>query len=264
MNMQGEVQLVRETLEGIVEPSVATSVLFDSLSVWGRGIPQGPSEVLELVRGPLKDMLHRRIGDEAGPALAVLEAHLISIANPVSVPPSLPPEPLEDDFPELEESGDLDVVLDIDFDEDDENDTMTAQMTAMEQPVIVLVVAGYREFAQRLTAAIGMERVHTITVGDVNELRHSAFSTSPQIVVVDAAQPAAVAAPDLARALKALPDATISFVWGEETRYGKELRLRLEQLEARSLFLAREEGIEPLLDLVLSRYKTATLPPPPR
>jgi len=29
------------------------------------------------------------------------------------------------------------------------------------------------------------------------------------------------------------------------------------------MFLDRDEGIEPLLDLVLSRFKTTTLPPPP-
>ncbi len=254
--MQGEVQLVRETLEGIVEPSVATSVLFDSLSLWGRGIPQGASEVLELVRGPLRDMLHQRIGDEAGPALAILEAQLLSITSA---------EPSGGDPGDEDLEVDVELEFDIDLDDDDdENDTLTAQMVAVDQPVIVLVVAGYREFAQRLTAAIGVDRVHTVTVGDVGELRHAAFSTSPQIVVVDAAQPAAVAPSELARALKALPDATISFVWGEETQYGRELRSRLEQLAARSLFLARTEGIEPLLDLVLSRYKTATLPPPPR
>ena len=243
--MQGEVQLVRETLEGIVEASVATSVLFESLSRWGRGVPEGPEQVLELVRGPLTELLEVRLGGEAGPALAPLVAQLeaIALGNPD------------------EDEMDFDVEIDLD-DEEPENGAMTAQMMAVTSPVIVLVVAGYPQFAHRLTAAIGIERVHAVTVGDVAELRHATFSTNPQIVVVDAAQPAAVRAAEMARALKALPDATISFVWGEETQYGLELRVRLEQLESRALFLDRHEGIEPLLDLIISRFRTSTIPPP--
>lgn len=241
--MQGEVQLVRETLEGIVEPGVATSVLFESLSRWGRGVPKGPEQVLELVRGPLRELLERRIGPEAEPALATLIAQLEMIAGG-------------------DEGDDLEV--EIDLDEPDEPDgAMTAQMQAVTMPVVVLVVAGYREFATRLAMALGRERVHAITVGDVEELRRMTFSANPQIVVVDAAQPAAIRPADLARAIKGLPDRVISFVWGEETSFGRELRVRAEQLEASALYLDRTEGIEPLLDLVLSRYRTATIPPPP-
>ncbi|MBX3272588.1 MAG: hypothetical protein KF729_20175 [Sandaracinaceae bacterium] len=237
--MQGEVQLVRETLEGIVEPSIATSVLFESLSRWGRGVPRGPEQVLELVQGPVRELLERRIGPSAGPALDALIAQLEAIA-----------------------AGD-ELEVEIDFDEPEEPDgALTAQMLAVSVPVVVLVVAGYREFATRLTASIGRERVHTLTVGDVEELRRTTFSASPQVVVVDAAQPAAIRTADLARALKDLPDRVISFVWGEDTSYGRELRARAEQLGASALYLDRGEGIEPLLDLILSRYKTTTIPPP--
>ncbi len=239
--MQGEVQLVRETLEGIVEPSVATSVLFESLSRWGRGVPKGPEQVLELVQGPLLELLERRIGPEAGPALATLVAQLQAIASP---------------------TDELEVEIDLDEPEEEPDGAMTAQMQAVTVPVIVLVVAGYHEFAQRLTVSIGRERVHTITIGDVEELRRTVFSANPQIVVVDAAQPAAIRPAELARALKGLPDRVISFVWGEETSYGRELRVRAQQLDAATLYLDRHEGIEPLLDLVLSRYRTSTIPPP--
>ena len=248
--VRAEVQLVRETLEGIVEPSVATSILFESLSRWGTGIPSGPTEVLELVRGPLRQMLEQRLGSEAGPALAGLEAQLLALSPSAS--PAAEPESYEE----------LVVEIEIDAEEPDESDVLTAQMVAVERPVVVLVVAGYREFAQRLTAALGLDRVHALTVSDVPELRHTVFSASPEIVLVDAAQPAPVHAPELAKALTSLPDATISFVWGEETRYGRELRAHLDELGSRTLFLARTEGIEPLLDLVLSRFKRPTIPPP--
>ncbi|MCB9591732.1 MAG: hypothetical protein H6719_03275 [Sandaracinaceae bacterium] len=240
--MQGEVQLVRETLEGIVEPSVATSVLFESLSRWGRGVPKGAEQVLELVQGPLRELLTHRLGPEAEPALATLVAQLTALAS--------------DDL------GDFEVDIEFDDDPVGEDAAMTAQMQAVSVPVVVLVVAGYREFANRLNAAIGRERVHTITIGDVEELRRTAFSANPQIVVVDSAQPAAIRPSDLARALKGLPDRVISFVWGEDTSYGRELRVRADQLDATVLYLARNEGIEPLLDLVLSRFRTSTIPPP--
>ncbi|MEZ4337399.1 MAG: hypothetical protein R3B82_12320 [Sandaracinaceae bacterium] len=229
---------MRETLEGVVEPSVATSVLFESLSRWGRGVPKGPEQVLELVRGPLRELLERRIGPEAEPALATLIAQL----------------------EELVGSDDLEVEIDLDDPEADQ--AMTAQMYAVSVPVVVLVVAGYREFATRLVMALGGERVHTLTVGDIEELRRTTFSANPQIVVIDAAQPAAIRPADLARAILGLPDRVISFVWGEETSYGRELRVRIDQLGASTLYLDRTEGIEPLLDLVLSRFRTSTIPPP--
>jgi len=242
--VRGEVQLVRETLEGIVEPAIATSVLFESLSRWGRGVPEGAEEVLQLVRGPLTELLEARLGPHARTALAELEAQLADL-----VPA---------------ESLDVDVEIDL-GDEPDLQDAneMTAQMTAVQVPVKVLVVAGYGQFAQRLNASIGAERCHAVTVSSVEELRRTVFRLAPQIVVVDAAQPAAVRAHELSQALKGLPDAALSFVWGADSHYGRDLRSQLVQLETDTMFLDRQEGIEPLLDLILSRFKTTTLPPPP-
>jgi len=242
--VRGEVQLVRETLEGIVEPAVATSVLFESLSRWGKGVPEGAEEVLALVRGPLAELLEARIGPQARGALATLEAQLSDLAQP--------------------EGMDVDVEIDLDVDEPgDDPDEMTAQMAAVQVPVKVLVMAGYGQFAHRLNAAIGSERCHAVTVSSVEELTRTVFRLSPQIVVIDASQPAAIRTLELSNAIKGLPDAMLSFVWSADSHYGRDLRSQLLQTDCDTMFLDRDEGIEPLLDLVLSRFKTTTLPPPP-
>lgn len=240
--MRSEVQLVRETLEGIVEPAIATSVLFESLSRWGKGVPEGAEEVLQLVRGPLAELLEARLGPAARGALAELEAQLGDLVQP---------------------EMDVDVEIDLDDDSADDPNEMTTQMAAVKVPVKVLVMAGYGQFAQRLNAAIGAERCHAVTVSSVEELTRTVFRLSPQIVVIDASQPAAIRAQDLSQAIKGLPDAMLSFVWSADSHYGRDLRSQLLQMGCDTMFLDRREGIEPLLDLVLSRFKTTTLPPPP-
>lgn len=237
--LRGEVELVRESLEGIFEPTVATSVLFTALSTWGKGVPENADEVLELVRGPLKDLLYERLGGRAEGALERLEEQLLQIA-----------------------ASDVGLEVELDLEGDEAEEAMTAQMLSVNEPVSVLILAADPRFGERLTASIGFERVHAFTVTSVAELRHATFSANPLIVVVDAARPPAEPPPDVANAIRALPDATLAVVWGEETSYGREVRVRIEQGGADALFLDRVEGIGPLLDLVLSRYEPDSIPPP--
>ena len=83
--MKAEVQLVREVLEGALAPAVATSVLFEALDRWDRGIPADAGEVLELVRGPLALALARKLDEDgASQLVAILEARLVQSAPPPS------------------------------------------------------------------------------------------------------------------------------------------------------------------------------------
>lgn len=239
VSLRADVQLVRETLEGALAPAVATAVLFDALEHWGRGIPADSGEVLELVRGSLARILDQRLTPDTRDALlAALEERLVELTSAA------------------------DIELDIDLDEDDEDDTRTSQMAAVPHPVSVLVVSASDGFGSRLLTAIGANRVHPRTVGDENGLRHATFSLSPLVTVLDACAPPNIRAAAAAMALKGLPDRTLAVVWGADTAYGHEVQVRLEQAGARAICLARAEGIEPLLDVVLSRFKQPSSMPP--
>lgn len=234
VSLRAEVQIVREILEGALAPSLATAVLFDALDRWGRAIPVDSGEVLELVHGPLGAILAERLGPSERDAL------VRAIEERLATPGA-----------ELE--------LEIDLEETEE--TRTTQMAAVPHPVSVLVASAAEGFAKRLLTAIGEERVYPHTVGDEASMRHATFSVSPLVAVVDASAPPDIRAPALAAALRGLPDRTLAMVWGEDTPYGRELRARLDG--SRVLFLARAEGIEPLLDVVLSRFERLSSAPPP-
>ncbi len=236
VSLRAEVQLVREALEGALAPSVATRVLFDALDRSGRGVPSSAEEVLELVRGPLAEILEHRLGiDAAEEIVRSIEARV----------------------------GALAAELEVDVELEEEDESRTSQMAAVPYPVSVVVVSTSDELAARLLAAVGEVRVHPHTASDEQSFRHATFSVTPLLAIVDCAAPA-IGARELTAALRGLPDRTLAVVWGEETSYGRELRARLESAGARALFLDRAEGNGPLLDLVLSRFKRASSMPPPR
>jgi len=235
------VQLIRERLERVLAPRVATSVIFDALDRWDGGIPGTAEEVLEMVRGPLGAILLERLGpDESDAVVADLESRLRG--------PALEPD---------------EVFVEIDV-EEELDDSRTALMTSVPHPVSVLVAGSAPAFGELLVASLGEARVHVHGADDEPSLRHATFSANPLIVVVDATTPPEIAPSALAAAIRGLPDATLAVVWGEETPYGRETRARVESLGAEALYLPRREGIGPLLDLVLSRHRRASTVPPPQ
>jgi hypothetical protein len=230
-------------LEGALPATIATSVLFEALSAWDRGIPADAAELLAFTRGPLSEILTRRVGARAE---AIVGAIVLSID-------------------ELE-GGELEIEVTIASAEGDARadlaDTAladTAQMRAVAHPVSVLVVSAGADFADRVDAALGPERVQTRTVSTIEAMRHASFSAIPVFVVVDATSLGSIPARDLAKALLGLPDATLGVVWGTDTSAGRDLNARLDG--GKVVLLSRSEGIEPLLDLVLSRFtRTNRLP----
>lgn len=247
-----DVQRLRAGLESALSPAVATAVLFDALDRWDRGIPADEAELRDLLHGPLSAILEERFGaDRRDGLIAEVEARLDPLARAEG-----PTDTTEDDALELE--------IDLDESEDDVDDgARTAQMMAVPHPVSVLVVGRAEAFGERVLAAVGRERARVHTADDERSLRHATFSANPLIVVVDASAPPDIRPPELATALRGLPDATLAVVWAEDTEYGRETRLRVEHAGADVLFLPRTEGIDPLLDLILSRFARAgTIPPP--
>src|SRR5262245_11434020 len=55
--------LIREALEGVIEPSTASSVVFEALEMRGsETLPDGLEELRAFVRGPLRKITEQRVG----------------------------------------------------------------------------------------------------------------------------------------------------------------------------------------------------------
>jgi hypothetical protein len=224
-----DLQLVRDALERALAPAVATSVLFEALERSGRGTPTTREETIRLVRGSLAQILVERLGTREGGELIKTLGAKISIDEEIRV-----------DFEDFEDGS-------------------TAQMMAVARPVTVLVASAAPAFGERLLVVLGEDRVYPMTVTDEAGLRHATFSAAPLVIVVDATKPPDVKPAALASVLRSLPKQTFALVWSQESDYGRELKQRLGKA---ALYLDRTEGIEPLLDVILSRYRQGTEPPP--
>ncbi len=54
-----ELQLVRETLEGLLAPQIAASVICEALKIWGASPPKNTEDLLRFSQGPLRATLGR-------------------------------------------------------------------------------------------------------------------------------------------------------------------------------------------------------------
>lgn len=235
-------QLVRETLDEGLAPAVATTVLFEALDRWGPGLPESQEEVRALVRGPLTAVLTERCRPRLRDQLVrSIERRL---AKEAAAMPSL----------EIE-------IADLDTDSGPlpryDDDSMTVQMPAVAMAVTVLVAAASETFGERLVASLGDDRVRPLTFRDPTSIRHAMFSRNPLLLVVDGTSPPPIGPSVLAQLLHDLPDRTLPVVWAVESAYGHALRTWVEEdTRARSVFLARRDGVGPLHDLVLARFRT--------
>jgi len=232
-SVREEVHVVREVLEGALPPEVATAAMFAALARWEGGVPATREDVLDLCRGPLQEILLRRVGEVVtGELLARLDRVLVH----------------------GDRTG-TDIPLDIDVELDGEPSITMTMPIVWREPVSVLVVSGRSTFAARLEASLGASRIHTTLASDVHDIRRATFAEAPLLALVDCVAPAPLAAQELAAALKDLPDQVLVVIWGEDQAFGAEVVPQLDAQGVNSVRLSRGEGIGPLLDLILSRYK---------
>jgi hypothetical protein len=235
--VRSELEIVRDALEVQLTPAVGTGVLFEALDRWGRGVPETLEHVLEILRGPLAALLTERYST----------AESRELVRKIEVRLGVATDALE---------------VDVDFSEE-EPQARTTQMAAVTAPVSVLVLSATQTFGERLLTVLGDDRVYPYTAADEAAFRHATFSTSPLLAIVDATNPPFVRPSALAAALRSLPDRTLAVVWAVDSDFGRELRARLEHKRIDAVYLERTEGIEPLLDLVLARFRVSSIPPPP-
>lgn len=221
--------MVREVLEGIVSPTVATAVLFEALEESHEAPPETLEDMRRFARGPLGSAVRRKVRSEEAAAIV---------------------ERVETLFARAAEAESLSVEIVV----DSADVTATAQLTVVKSPVPVLVLSGVESFARRLEACLGRDRIATTTVQDAGGLTRAVFAEEPIFVLVDATEPVPIDEVALTGALLRLPDSTTPVIWGSESRTGQDLIRRAERDGVNVVPIARADGIEPLLDLVLSRY----------
>lgn len=235
-SLREEVHVVREVLEGALPPEVATAAMFAALHNWKEGVPRSPEDVLEMCRGPLSDILVKRVGEDVKDEVIRRLEQVLLQGNRAGT-----------DIP-------LDVDIDLEGMEGEPSITMIMPIVWRE-PVSILVVSAKDTFAARLEASLGASRVHASTVGDANGLRRAMFSESPLLVLVDATHPSVADPAELGVAIGDLPDNVLCVIWDRSSDYGHSVEVVLEATSVQPVGLRKDEGISPLLDLVLSRYK---------
>ena len=233
--------MVREALEGVVSPTVATTLLFEALESSGRAPPTTLEEMRTFATGPLDQAVRKRMRDEDASEIRLRVSQLFTRAIERRT---------------ARAQSEVDVDVDVDFfggEADDSEGTETAVMTVVKRPVPVVVLSARSTFAERLVVCLGEDRVKTIAVADDTALSKAVFAYSALIVVLDGAAPVALDSTALAAALRRLPNGATTIVWASDTEGGADLASALDRAGAASVTLGRADGIEPLLDLILSR-----------
>jgi hypothetical protein len=227
--------MVREALEGVVSPTIATTLLFDALEASGKPPPSTIEEMRAFAHGPLDEAVRRRMRDDEASEIRTRVGALFARAMASELPLS------------------LDVDVDLGMEGDGDDATATAQMTVVKRPVPVVVLSARGEFADRLVVCLGEDRVKTIAVADEAALSKAVFAYSALVVVLDGVMPVPVDEAALAAALRRLPNGATTIVWASETEGGAALAGSLERHGTSVVTLGKSDGIEPLLDLILSR-----------
>lgn len=219
-----ELRLVRESLEAVVSPSIVSTVMFEALEQTGGELPDGPEAVRQLVEGPLRAALARKVGADAH---AMIDDVLVVLAT---IAPSADASARGRRGPDV-----------------------TREVFIDGRPVFVVVVSGTSEFASRLSAVLGPTLLTAIPASTMEQLEEHLSIAAPQIVLVDAADFASIEPERLGVVLGKLPATTVRAIWGVDLPYGASILRALVERGAPATPLDRREGIEPLLDLIRSR-----------
>jgi hypothetical protein len=222
-----ELRLIRESLEAVVTPSIASTVVFEALEASGGRLPEGPAAARAFTDGPLRAALRRRLGPDADPIVDEVVQTLAALAPA----PSPPPPPRSSSHRELDDTREI--VLD-------------------DRPVVV-VVASSDELTSRLRAALGAARIAAVPIRATETLLERVRATVPQVVLIDGADFAPIEPDALAAALEHLPARTVRAIWGVDLPYGALVLRALVDRGAPATPLDRREGIEVVLDLIRAR-----------
>ncbi len=221
-----EIRLIRETLEGVVHPTTASTMLFQALQEHGGAIPKTYEEILALVEGPLNRQLTERVGaDMAESVLDQLRMMLASIGSAGRQPRKRPSR----------------------------HDEPTRSVELSSETLPVFVLSASRTFAEKLSAALGPHIMTTVLATDALMLADRLDQIAPAFVLVDGSDFPAIEPDGLCRKLSGLPDDLVKAIWGADLPYGMSVLASGQSTGVRFTPFDRREGIAPLLDIIRSR-----------
>lgn len=225
-----EIRLIRETLEGVLHPSTASTLLFEALAEHGGTVPTTHAEILSLVRGPVATRLTDRLGEDMTQSLL---DQLTMMLGAIAPPPSEGGRPVRRRPSRHEEQ------------------TRNVELSSETLPVFVL--SSSREFSAKLSAALGPHVMSTVHVADAAMLRERIDQIAPAFVLVNASDFPAIEPRELVEQLAALPADLVKAIWGADLPYGMSV---IAAAQAHGVHLTpfdRGEGIAPLMDMIRSR-----------
>ena len=217
-----EIRLIRETLEGVLHPSTASTLFFVALQESGGALPQTANEALELVNGPIRRALIEKLGEDGALVADQLGMMLASISRTPRKRPSRHDET-----------------------------TRAIQLSGATLPVFILTANA--DLVPQLSAALGPEVMSPLLVRDAAMLRDRLAQIAPSFVLIDASDFPAIDPSDLAQTLRPLPSTVVKAVWGAGLPYGQGVMGAAHQLGFSLTPFERSEGTEPMLDIIRSR-----------
>lgn len=233
-NDQFSMRMLREALEGVLSPDLATSLLFDALEPYGSLLPEGNDALLALARGPLHAAISKRVGDSE--AAAVLERVEELIAR--SARSQMPDQPIPDFFAE------------------DERLATTTRMPVLRDAMTVLIVAAGQSLSLRLEAALGGETVLSYVISSPQAIRQKLRSSdAPYMALLDATDFPQIDVALLADIFADGAPTLVRAIWGAELPYGRAVATAMNQRGVPPIELKRSDGVESLLDVIRSRTR---------
>ena len=223
------------------QPAVAVDVeaqelLYDALEISGRKPPRSLEETRTFAEVSLAEAVRRKVRAEDASQILQLIDELFARAVDV-------------------DGVAVDVEVDHEAWADEGNPTATTQMAVVQRPVPVVVLGAGEAFVEKLTVCLGDDRVYAVAVSDEPAFRKAVFAYSPLIVLIDGTSPAAIEPRSLTAMLRGVPSSAMPVLWGSESGWARAVLPDLEEAGVPMVTLRREEGIEPLLDLVLARFR---------
>ena len=215
-------KLIRTKMEALLAPRTASAIIFDALaSDRANEIPDKPAALYRFVTGPLRGAAERRIGAaDAKQLIAQLEKALVVGARPE---------------PEITAGR-------------------TLELPIGGGPIQVVVASVDASLAVALRASVGGDRLGVQVVETPTALRGAVRRLRPELVVLDGTAAISGVLEEIVAAIETLPPTSARLLWGHDHPFGARLAKVLEDRRCEFSRIDHREGVEPLLDLVRSRF----------
>lgn len=230
------IQLIRETLQGLVEPEIASQALFDALQKAGDEVAE--SDLPAFIDGPLREALAVKLDR------ATVHDAIEHLAHVVARTGAGGPTPALGTSRSAVKATHPGVAW---------HTQSTRQVAKSEGPLRLLVLSERRHLGEQLRLAIGPDRLAVTTAATADQCRAIIRDFAPDVILFDANDPPMVRPPDIARVLESTPATTMRVLWGRELRVARDVMKACDELRIGIVSLDRREGSAPLFDLLRSR-----------